>query len=568
MSLASGASVPDRAATAFLVLVTGWLFAAALTSPFELFDTWDAISNARMMLGWEDSRFSTVRGTFWSIAFLPVEALRRAIAWPSYDARPFRLFVAALHSGALWLTWRLIRRQVDVLTGAHVLGFVLAVACPVYALYAPYRSTDVLPGVWLLVMVLCAWRYGQAPMTRDLVVLGVIGLFGALMKPAGGGLLWLSALATFALTARADVEGGRLRRGLALLAAAALGALVYWTLRGLLISAMGDDRPWWQLPWIHMKNQAEDAYVRRGHHFHYISWLRNIWGYGGAALLLAILGAGRGWRERHGVGRAIAVGWAAFLLLSFTNAIAEIRYLAPAIPLTAYLAARGLDVVRGSPLRVAVALVAVVDLGIAGWTATSAFSTATSTEGGAQPLVARLRQVNGPIVVAQGPSFVLDRTPPFIGDPYHGVTSARATHVALWLDRPFNSLQLSTERVAAALRDPDGRIVLANSLLIHVPLYLSAEQIAAYRLDVGRPRSAPAADHVVVLPDGRLDIKGVPYGWMYPLIDGPDGRVVPLAPGPDGLFIPRGPLPDSLEGATLRGAEVAFSCDAKGRCEP
>ncbi len=556
----------DRAAQAIGLALALWLFGAAATSPFELFDSWDAIGNARFLVGWDGGGFESFRGSLWSMLFVPVELARRGLEVPSVDARPFRLLVAALHVGTFVACWQLLKRWHPLGRGAVLIAATLASLNVVVGLYAPYRSVDLLPAALLLSMTLLAWRAGQHRGPRALVGLFVIGAVGALAKPVLGGLLWFSAFAVFAVTADRALAGGRARRFGSLVLCAAAGALVYWLIRAALLSS-SHEGAFFMLPLDAIRIQAVDAYEVRGHHYSFSTWFRNIWAWGGAASLLFLLGIRGAW-QHGGASRAALVAWVTFCALTLSNKIAEVRYLMPLVPLTAWVAAHGVGELRRPLLRALVALVALVDLAGFAWTASGAFSPLTRPGAGPSALVARLEAAGGPVVVAGRPSWALERAPPLLGDPYHGLTEARPRHVALWLDRPMHACEARRSTILSILRSGEGRVVWTTSPLHHLPSYLSAEQIDAYQTVIAAPTSMPASSTVLPVDDRVVRLPSSLSAWRYTVLDWPDGETITLTPRGDDVYLTSASLSRSLDDAVLRGVEPVAACDAWGACAP
>jgi hypothetical protein len=556
----------DRAALWLGLLLAAWLLGAALTSPFELFDSWDAIGNARYLVGWEGGAYQPFRGELWSVVFTPVEVLRRALDASSADARPFRAVAAGLHLLTFVAVWRAMKRWHPAGPRTALLAGVLASFNVVVALYAPYRSVDLVPGAMLLAMVMLAWRFGQRPSFAAVGGLALIGALGAFTKPILGGLLWLAAFGAFAATADREVDGGRARRFGELLIAAGVGAAAYWLVRMWLLAPTFRGDTLWLAPLESLQRSAEDAYGRRLHHYAYTTWFRNVWAWGGAACVLFALGVRPAWRQR-GISRAVLVGWVVFGGVSVSNAIAEVRYLMPLVPLTAWVAAHGVGELRSPRLRAGLAVLAVVDLTMFAWTASGAFAPVTRADGGPSPLVERLVAAGGPVAVTGRPSYVLDRAPPLFGDPYHGLTEARPRHVCLWLDRPMSACEGTATNILKVLRSTDGRLVWTSGPLHHVPAYLSAAQIDAYRTHIALPLALPGSSAVLV-DDTHVRLPAAAARWRYQALDWPDGEHLVLGPDSDGSFTTHKPITRPLDDALLRGVAVMHSCDARGRCSP
>ena len=335
MPVVSPDTRPRRLAWTLLAAIAGWQVAAAASVPFEYYDGYETIINARYLIG-QAPHYIPVRFPAMAALAAPAEALRAHLGLHPLDVRPAHSASALLHILYAVGCWVLITRRAGT-SWASLLAFASAIPTYLFFSYAPFLNHDLAPGVGLLWMLILADRQLTAPTLWRWLGLAVLGAVCALVKPTFG-LFWAVLLAAFGLARLSDGPPWRdavTARGVHLVTAAAAAGLLFW---GLLGWTLGETiygaAPWWQRPWEQvslMAGQIEDAHTPL-----WWLYLRNLPAFGTLAMLGILPGLWLGLRGPR-FERATAIAWVLCVAVVQTLPRHEVRYLAFLAPLTALL---------------------------------------------------------------------------------------------------------------------------------------------------------------------------------------------------------------------------------------
>ena len=439
------------------------LLAAAATLRVEYHDGYDAITNARYLLG-DVSVYNPNRTPMMSILLLPAVAVSKALSLPALAVWPHHLLMALLHIAYLVAIYVMICR-VHGRTPAALAAFAAAVPSVVFWSYSPFLSHDILPGGLLLGMVLAAVHFCRHPCKRVWLLLVVMGAAAALIKQTFG-LFW----AGIVLAALLDCELRKRPRVLVMLLAGAVvsGAITWLVLGWVLAGAFPEVtlllRPLRQLG--HLQQQAVSV--------PWWMYLGNAPAYGWCALA-AILPALALARRQDRVLRFAAVCWLVGALAMQILGYKEVRYLLFLAPLTALLIVPVIQAaVRHRHLLIIGSLLLIVDLGRASWEAARLADPFFLT-GPIHSMLAPLRTPQGerrlPLYMSnQLLSYRNDTRAPFRGDRYHRMFHFSPTHAERLLDYSRGEIfAVNPDTLHQVAMEEPGSVMIRTNRLIFNP---------------------------------------------------------------------------------------------------
>ncbi|MFH1809495.1 MAG: hypothetical protein ABIJ09_12170 [Pseudomonadota bacterium] len=326
-----------------LAPVALWLGWTAWSLDVEYYDGFEALCNARAMLG-QDADYNPIRAPLMALLQLPAVWLHGTWQLHPLDVRLPHALMAFLHLGALALVLRQIVRHIED-PAARWVAALGAVLTPLWASYAPFISHDILPGALFLFLLHGAERERRRPSPWNLLLLVVVGAALPLIKHVYA-LCWVVVLVGVALV-RDGGAAGNLRPGrlLTRLLLAALGSALFTLV--VMGAALGDslgEAPLLLRPLLQVQ-AIRQGYADAGMVFPWWVYLRNLPAQGWLVALLLVPALVIGWREK-GAGRRLAVAWVGFFVGLQAMPGREVRYLLVLAPLTAMLLARVWPLVR------------------------------------------------------------------------------------------------------------------------------------------------------------------------------------------------------------------------------
>jgi hypothetical protein len=334
------------------------LLVAAVLLQVEYHDGYDAIANARYLLG-DVPVYNPNRTPMMSFLLLPAEIVAKLLALAPLTLWPQHLLMALLHLGYLLGVYAMLCR-VHGRNGASLAAFAAAVPSVAFCSYAPFISHDILPGVLLLGMLLAALRFCQQPNARIWMLLVLLGACAALIKQTYG-LFWVGIFVAALLDC--DVRKERPVLAMLLAGAVASGGITWlvlgWVLGGAWPETMLLLRPLRQL--AHLQQQAVSV--------PWWMYVGNAPAYGWCVVAAIVPALVLAWRQSR-VMRFGVVCWLTGALAMQVLGYKEVRYLLFLAPITALLLAPVMRAAaRHRRLLIVGGALLILDLGRAGWEA-------------------------------------------------------------------------------------------------------------------------------------------------------------------------------------------------------
>lgn len=312
-----------------------WLAASAALLDIEYFDGINTIHNARAILGVEGYTYVEIRAPFLALVLIPAELVRLGLGLGLMEWWPYHATMALMHGAYAIAVYLLLRRHFG--PGWPVL-VAYAAAIPTYVFFSigPYISHDLFPGLLMLGMVLLAHRVVTEPSRLAWAGLIALGAIGPMIKHPLG-LMWVVILmATAALWAAGRWPRGpdTFRTWRMLFAGAVASAQLFWLVMGWSLGFSGGEiadvplvaRPYFQLVgYVGGPGSPPTVY------------LRNLGAYGAPLVVLVPIGVIRCLRGSDRVAQLAALSWVLFVAIQFGVFHAEVRYMAPLMPLSAFL---------------------------------------------------------------------------------------------------------------------------------------------------------------------------------------------------------------------------------------
>jgi hypothetical protein len=522
------------------------LLAAAALLRVEYHDGYDAIANARYLLG-TVADYNPNRTPMMSILLLPAEWVAKAVSLPPLSVWPQHLLMALLHIGYLIAVYVMICR-VHGRGLATLAAFAATIPSVAFWSYAPFISHDILPGVLLLGMVLGAVRLVSQPSVRLWILLVLLGACAALIKQTFG-LFWVGIF----LAALLDCELRKQWRVLAMLLAGAVasGALTWLTLGWVLAGAWPETmlllRPLRQLS--HLQQQAVS-----------VPWwlyLGNAPVYGWCAVA-AIIPALALARRQGRVLKFAAICWLVGALAMQLLGYKEVRYLLFLAPLSALILVPVFQAAaRHRHLLVIGAALLVVDLGRASWEAVR-LSDSFFLTGPVHDILEPLRTPQGkrrvPLYMSnQLLSYRDDTRAPFRGDRYHRMYHFSPSHAQRLLGYgPGEIFAIDPKALPQIAMEQAGAALLRTNRLIFNPDpaadHLQVCAVATHHTLVRSSQGWAGDDWTAVVEGDQLVLSSGDAQYLAPSIV-LYGRARALVR--DGASwrtdLPRAELPDTLQ---------------------
>ena len=489
------------------------LLVAAIVLRVECHDGYDAMANARYLLG-DVSAYNANRTPMMSFLILPAQWLASHLQLNPLDVRLQHLSMALLHIGYLLGVYVMVCR-VHGRGLASVAAFVAAVPSVVFWSYAPFISHDILPGILLLGMILAAVRFCDAPSKKLWTALVLIGACAALIKQTFG-LFWVGLF----LAALLDCELRKNWRVLAMLFAGAVtsGALTWlilgWVLAGTWPETMLLLRPLRQLG--HLQGQAVSV--------PWWMYIANLPAYGWCALAGIVPALVLSWRQSR-VMRFAAVCWLVGAMAMQVLGYKEVRYLLFLAPVTALLLVPVIKAsIRHRALLIVGTALLVIDIGRASWEAARLQDDFFLT-GPVHGILAPLRSPQGDLRQPLYMSYQLlsyrDNTrPPFVGDRYHRMFHFSPSHMQRLLGygeiREINPDTM----VDVAWRQPGAAMLRTNRLIFSydpAPDHLQVAAVATHH-ELLRTPQGWAADGWEAHLDGEELVLSSDMPYLAPTI--------------------------------------------------
>lgn len=453
------------------VLLIGWLFAAAALVELEYYDGYDSILNADYFIG-ETEGYQATRGPLMGLLLVPAQAYKRSAHLHPLDVRPHHFTLAILHSLYLLAVYLVIVR-VCGRSLASLMAFLFAVPVFLFFTYAPFISHDILPGIFLLGMVVLADRFMDRPGKGAWMGLVLLGGGAALIKHTYA-LFWvfvvLGPVAVAVLEGVRDSKGRKIFRATLMLlgAAVASGVLCVVVLGFALKGAMPDlgffERVGEQIEYLsgeaHDKSQISPLWV----------YLRNLPAFGIAAMVLILPGLVMSWRENRTL-RACVIVWVLGVIAMHVISIRQVRYLAFLLPITALLIATPIRVLLKQPFALPGLLALWATNLFTAWSPVGEAGHAFSDFYRHSPARAFLEPVDTdgllrtPIILNWGLlSFMHERDAPLVADIYHDTFHLGTHHLFNLYDCEKGDLiQLSNDEIPHLENWPDGAVMMGTS---------------------------------------------------------------------------------------------------------
>jgi hypothetical protein len=342
-----------------VLIIAGWLGAAALAVQIEYYDGLSAIANARFFLGTTD-RYVADRAPIMALLLMPAELFRSALGLHPLDVRPHHLFLALFHGTYLIATYRLLSQ---VFGNSWTVFAAWAATIPnfVFFSYSPFLSHDIIPGVLLLSMLIWCDRFSCRPSFRLWTGLVALGAIAALVKQTFG-IFWILLLLV-SLFQCGKSHGKEPRTTFMKLACGALvSGLIAWFVLGWILGNADPRSPLLIRPLLNLHYLSK---VYEGTNVVLPLWiyLRNGPAYGWLALLLVVPGLVMSMRGSR-IQQSMAIAWLGGLAFLHLLPLREVRYMAFLAPLTACLLVPALRFVAQRKLAlVAALLVLALDVG-------------------------------------------------------------------------------------------------------------------------------------------------------------------------------------------------------------
>ncbi len=574
-----------QAEIAVFCLLFAWLVAAALLVNAEPFDGWDTVGNARYFLG-DAPHYRSNRCPLVSWLVLPGEALRSALHAGPWEIRPAHGAMALVHAAFLLSTYLLLVRRHGREPGT-LLAFGAAVPTFLFFSYAPFLSHDLFPGVLLLLMLFLACRFEDRPGAGTWLALVALGTAAPLVKQTYS-LFWVLVLAATALSLVVERKVSRKKAAafLGLAVGAAASGAATWLVLAWVLSEPFSGLPFLHRPVAMMSWPSLVVRTAGAFDFSSLTYARNAWAFGLAALALAIPGL---WLSlsRPGLSRRVGLAWALAVLAMVITPYSEVRYLAFLAPLTAFLAVPAARAALKRPVLLApVLLLLAADLFLIVPEAARIGHAFHRNPPHRAFLAPVLENPDAPVAVDWDMlSFFPDETSPLAGDPYHrlfhfgwhhftsilGVAEDRILHIH---NGPAIHPDSVRELEMSFFKDRPGVLIHASSLAKNPPLGRPGPP--AWQKDF---LEAVYLDRPLVLsrdPDGgysaiqglRARFEDAPGGRVFLSLDSPPralsgavaaflvdpaaGKRYTLKPEGSARFLVAGAMPGDAPGANLR----------------
>jgi len=326
---------PNTVIWLIITAIISWLTWGALVVGVETADGYLTLKTAQYFLGL-NQHYGFQRGPFLALYLLPAEWSSNFLNLHPLDVRPHHILTALLNSIYLVLIWVLLKQYYQKSNWLLAVAFLATIPSFIFFSYGVFISSDIMPGVLLLGMILIVFKYVEKPNLSSWLALIAIGFVSVTIKQTYA-IFWISILIASLFFYPKKIT-------LHLFFAACISAILSWLAYAwFLNNAIPAETPWWKGPYeliTFVKNLYADQGESLDELFVWWLYIRNYYNYGlltSTLILPSIIYVLFFYKSKTNHFRVMAAVWIICITFMQTIAFKEVRYLAFLAPLSAFL---------------------------------------------------------------------------------------------------------------------------------------------------------------------------------------------------------------------------------------